>query len=156
MMGEKYTHKIPITILVCDDDADDRALTKLALEGARIANTLRFVEDGTQLLDYLYQRGTFDGETGSAPRPGLILMDLNMPNIDGREALRIIKDDPSLRDIPVVVLTSSHLGKDAVESHELGVTAFLQKPVTLSGLLEAMNVLDRYWLSIVELSPRSH
>ena len=156
MMGEKYTHKIPITILVCDDDADDRALTKLALEGARIANTLRFVEDGTQLLDYLYQRGTFDGETGSAPRPGLILMDLNMPNIDGREALRIIKDDPSLRDIPVVVLTSSRLGKDAVESHELGVTAFLQKPVTLSGLLEAMNVLDRYWLSIVELSPRSH
>ena len=156
MMGEKYTHKIPITILVCDDDADDRALTKLALEGARIANTLRFVEDGTQVLDYLYQRGTFDGETGSAPRPGLILMDLNMPNIDGREALRIIKDDPSLRDIPVVVLTSSRLGKDAVESHELGVTAFLQKPVTLSGLLEAMNVLDRYWLSIVELSPRSH
>ena len=156
MMRENNTHKIPITILVCDDDADDRALTRLALEGARISNTLRFVEDGAQLLDYLYQREAFGGETGSAPRPGLILMDLNMPNVDGREALRIIKDDPSLRDIPVVVLTSSRLGKDAVESHELGVTAFLQKPVTLSGLLEAMNVLDRYWLSIVELSPRSH
>ena len=156
MMRENNTHKIPITILVCDDDADDRTLTKLALEGARISNTLRFVEDGAQLLDYLYQRGPFGGETGSAPRPGLILMDLNMPNIDGREALRIIKDDPSLRDIPIVVLTTSRLGKDAVESYELGVTAFLQKPVTLSGFLEAMNVLDRYWLSLVELSPRSH
>ena len=156
MMRENNTHKIPITILVCDDDADDRTLTKLALEGARISNTLRFVEDGAQLLDYLYQRGPFGGETGSAPRPGLILMDLNMPNVDGREALRIIKDDPSLRDIPIVVLTTSRLGKDAVESYELGVTAFLQKPVTLSGFLEAMNVLDRYWLSIVELSPRSH
>ena len=156
MMRENNTHKIPITILVCDDDADDRTLPKLALEGARISNTLRFVEDGAQLLDYLYQRGPFGGETGSAPRPGLILMDLNMPNVDGREALRIIKDDPSLRDIPIVVLTTSRLGKDAVESYELGVTAFLQKPVTLSGFLEAMNVLDRYWLSIVELSPRSH
>ena len=155
MTRHSHTHKIPITIHQCDDDADDRTLTRLALEGARIANTLRFVEDGAQLLDYLYQRGAYGGETGAAPRPGLILMDLNMPNVDGREALRIIKEDPKLRDIPVVVLTTSRLGKDAVDSYEMGVTAFLQKPVTLSGLLEAMNVLDHYWLEIVELAPRS-
>ncbi len=147
-------HKIPITILVCDDDEDDRMLTKLALEGAHVSNTIKFVEDGAKLLDYLYQRGEYAGETGAAPRPGLILMDLNMPNVDGREALKLIKDDPSLRTIPIVVLTTSRLGRDVIESYELGVTAFMQKPVTLTGFLEAMNVLDRYWLEIVELSPR--
>ncbi len=153
MNGEHGLHKIPITILVCDDDEDDRMLTKLALEGAHICNALEFVEDGVHLLDYLYQRGPFAGETGRAPRPGLILMDLNMPNMDGREALRLIKNDPTLRTIPIVVLTTSRLGKDVMESRDLGVTAFIQKPVTLTGFLEAMNVLDHYWLQIVELSP---
>src|SRR5438874_13797079 len=84
-------HKIPITILVCDDDEDDRMLTQQALEDAHISNDLRFVEDGEQLLDYLYQRGEYAGETGAAPRPGLILLDLNMPKLDGREALQRIK-----------------------------------------------------------------
>ncbi len=154
MMRNGSVHKIPITILVCDDDEDDRMLTRLALEGAHISNELKFVEDGAALLEYLYQRGAYAGETGKAPRPGLILMDLNMPNVDGREALKRIKEDPSLRDIPVVVLTSSRLGRDVIESFELGVTAFVQKPVTLTGFLEAMNVLDRYWLEIVELAPK--
>ena len=153
MTAARGLHKIPITILVCDDDEDDRMLTKLALEGAHICNPLQFVGDGVQLLDYLHQRGPYAGELGLAPRPGLILMDLNMPNIDGREALRHIKEDASLRSIPVVVLTSSRLGKDVIESRELGVVAFIQKPVTLTGFLEAMNVLDRYWLQIVEMSP---
>ena len=154
MMRDASVHKIPITILVCDDDEDDRMLTRLALEGAHISNELKFVKDGAALLDYLKQRGEFAGETGDAPRPGLILMDLNMPNLDGREALKRIKDDPSLRDIPVVVLTVSRLGRDLIESFELGVTAFIQKPVTLTGFLEAVKVLDRYWLEIVELAPR--
>jgi len=151
MMQDK--HKIPITILICDDDEDDRMLTQQALEDAHISNELRFVEDGEQLLDYLYQRGQFSGETGKAPRPGLILLDLNMPNMDGREALKIIKADPTLRDIPVVVLTTSGLGEDVINSYRLGVNSFITKPVTFSGLVEAMNVLGRYWLEIVELPP---
>jgi CheY-like chemotaxis protein len=146
-------HKIPITILICDDDEDDRMLTQQALEDAHIANNLRFVEDGEQLLDYLHQRGEFAGETGSAPRPGLILLDLNMRRMDGREALQRIKSDPRLSDIPVVVLTTSSLDADIVESYQLGVNSFITKPVTFSGLVEAMNVLGRYWLEIVELPP---
>jgi CheY-like chemotaxis protein len=128
-------------------------LTQQALEDAHIANNLRFVEDGEQLLDYLHQRGEFAGETGSAPRPGLILLDLNMRRMDGREALQHIKGDPRLSDIPVVVLTTSSLDSDIVESYQLGVNSFITKPVTFSGLVEAMNVLGRYWLEIVELPP---
>jgi len=151
MMYDK--HKIPITILICDDDEDDRMLTQQALEDAHISNDLRFVEDGEQLLDYLYQRGTFAGETGTAPRPGLILLDLNMPTMDGREALRLIKQDATLLDIPVVVLTTSSLDEDVIKSYRLGVNSFITKPVTFSGLVDAMNVLGRYWLEIVELPP---
>ena len=98
MMHRK--NKIPITILICDDDEDDRVLTQQALEDAHVSNALRFVEDGEQCLDYLYQRGEFAGETGLAPRPGLILLDLNMPKLGGREVLAAIKGDPTLRDIP--------------------------------------------------------
>ena len=146
-------HKIPITILICDDDEDDRLLTQQALEDAHISNNIRFVEDGEQLLDYLYQRGEFAGETGKAPRPGLILLDLNMPKLDGREALKAIKEDPALLDIPVVVLSTSRLDEDIARSYQLGVNSFITKPVTFSGLVEAMNVLGRYWLEIVELPP---
>lgn len=151
MMQDK--HKIPITILICDDDEDDRMLTQQALEDAHISNALRFVEDGEELMDYLYQRGRFSGETGSAPRPGLILLDLNMPKMDGREALQRIKRDITLHDIPVVVLTTSGLDEDVIRSYRLGVNSFITKPVTFSGLVEAMNVLGRYWLEIVELPP---
>jgi CheY-like chemotaxis protein len=151
MMQDK--HKIPITILICDDDEDDQALTRQALEDAHISNDLRFVEDGEQLLDYLYQRGEYAGETGAAPRPGLILLDLNMPKIDGREALQRIKGDPTLVDIPIVILTTSGLDADVIRSYRLGVNSFITKPVTFSGLVDAMNVLGRYWLEIVELPP---
>jgi CheY-like chemotaxis protein len=151
MMKDK--HKIPITILICDDDEDDRMLTQQALEDAHIANDFRFVEDGEELLDYLYQRGEFAGELGKAPRPGLILLDLNMPKMDGRAALKVIKSDQTLCDIPVVVLSTSQLNEDIVRSYKLGVNSFITKPVTFSGLVEAMNVLGRYWLQIVELPP---
>jgi CheY-like chemotaxis protein len=146
-------HKIPITILICDDDEDDRMLTQQALEQAHISNALQFVEDGEQLLDYLYQRGAYAGEMGKAPRPGLILLDLNMPKMDGREALKVIKGDKTLCDIPVVVLSTSRFDQDIIRSYQLGVNSFISKPVTFSGLVEAMNVLGRYWLEIVELPP---
>ena len=145
---------IPITILICDDDEDDRLLTKEALEQAHISNSLRFVEDGEQLLDYLYQRGAYAGETGAAPRPGLILLDLNMPKLGGREVLAIIKGDKTLHDIPIVVLSTSQLDEDISRSYQLGVNSFISKPVTFSGLVDAMHVLGRYWLEIVEL-PRT-
>src|SRR5579885_3500677 len=95
-----------ITILLADDDADDRMLTKEALAESRLANDLRFVEDGEQLLDYLNRRGRYSSPQES-PRPGLILLDLNMPRKDGREALRELKSDPNFRHIPIVVLTTS-------------------------------------------------
>src|ERR1017187_9913081 len=151
MMHDRY--KIPSTILVCDDDEDDRMLTRQALEHAHISNSVRFVADGEQLLDYLYRRGEFAGESGKAPRPGLILLDLNMPKMDGREALKVMKKDPALLDIPVVVLSTSRLDEDIVRSYRLGVNSFIPKPVTFSGLVEAMNILGRYWLEIVELPP---
>ena len=147
-------HRIPITILLCADDEDDRMLTIQALEEAHVSNVVETVEDGEQLLDYLYQRGIYAGENGTAPRPGLILLDLNMPKMDGREALKVIKGDKTLRDIPVVVLTTSRADQDILRSYELGVNSFISKPVTFSGLVEAMNVLGRYWLEIVELPPQ--
>lgn len=148
-----HHHKIPVTILIADDDEDDRTLTRQALEDAHISNDLRFVEDGEQLLDYLYQRGAFGGERGLAPRPGLILLDLNMPKMDGREALKVIKGDPDLQDIPIVVLTTSSLSQDVARSYKLGVNSYITKPVTFTGLVAAMQVLGRYWLEIVELPP---
>jgi len=146
-------HKIPITILVCDDDEDDRMLTQQALEAAHVSNSIRFVVDGEDLLDYLYQRKAYGGETGLAPRPGLILLDLNMPKMGGREALKVIKEDKTLKDIPIVVLSTSRLDEDIVRSYKLGVNSFISKPVTFTGLVAAMNVLGRYWLEIVELPP---
>jgi len=143
----------PITILMADDDEEDRMLTRKAFELNHLGNDLRFVEDGEELLEYLYQRGRYAGETGSAPRPGLILLDLNMPKLDGRDALKIIKADASLRDIPVVVLTTSRADHDIQRSYDLGVNSFISKPVTFPGLVNAMNVLGRYWLEIVELPP---
>ncbi len=146
-------HMIPITLLVCDDDEDDRRLTKEALEHAHIANTVKFVADGTQLLDYLHQRGAYAGEIGLAPRPGLILIDIDMPTLDGREALTIIRSDPSLCTIPIVMLTPPRHVNDIGQTPEPGATVFMEKPVTLTGLLEALQTLGRYWLDIVEPPP---
>lgn len=148
------THRIPVTILICDDDEADRMSTRQALEDAHVANTLRFVEDGEQLLDYLHQSGVYAGETGAAPRPGLILLDLHMPRMDGREALARIRSDPALADIPVVMLTTSPVHAELSEGDRLGISAFLRKPVTFAGLVEAMDVFGRYWLEIVEPPPR--
>jgi CheY-like chemotaxis protein len=141
-----------ITILLADDDADDRMLAKDALKESRLANDLRFVENGEELLDYLRRRGAFE-RPESSPTPGLILLDLNMPRKDGREALAEIKSDPALRHIPVVVLTTSKAEEDIYRSYDLGVNSFITKPVTFDGLVAVMRTLGTYWFEIVELPP---
>jgi CheY-like chemotaxis protein len=141
-----------VVILMADDDADDRELTKEALAESRLANDLHFVEDGAALLDYLYQRGAYS-KPGSAPRPGVILLDLNMPRKDGREALREIKADPNLRTIPVVVLTTSKAEEDIARSYDLGANSFISKPVTFQGLVDVVRGLGQYWFDIVALPP---
>jgi CheY-like chemotaxis protein len=140
----------PITILMADDDADDRMLTKDALEESRVMNNLYFVEDGEELMDYLYQRGDY-AEPAKAPRPGLILLDLNMPRKDGREALREIKADPTLRRIPIVIMTTSKAEEDVYRSYDLGANSFITKPVTFERLVELMRALGQYWIEFVEL-----
>ena len=140
----------PITILIADDDDDDRMLARDALSESRLANDLRFVEDGEELLAYLRREGKFS-DPASSPRPGLILLDLNMPRKDGREALREMKGDPTLRSIPVVVLTTSKAEEDIYKTYDLGVNSFITKPVTFDGLVAVMQGLRRYWFEIVEL-----
>ena len=139
-----------ITILMADDDADDRTFARNALECSRLANCLRCVEDGEELLEYLNRRGRY-AAPDSAPRPGLILLDLNMPRVDGREALQAIKADSDLRRIPIVILTTSHAEEDIYRSYDLGANSFISKPVTFAGLVEVMRDLGRYWFEIVEL-----
>jgi CheY-like chemotaxis protein len=139
-----------ITILMADDDADDRELARDAVEESRLRNDLRFVEDGEELLEYLLRRGKYV-DAASSPRPGLILLDLNMPRMDGREALRAIKACPSLRQIPVVVLTTSRAEEDIFASYDTGASSFITKPVTFSSLVETVKALGRYWLEIVDL-----
>ena len=140
----------PIVILMADDDADDRMLTKDALTESRVLNDLRFVEDGEELLDYLKGRGAYTDREKS-PRPGLILLDLNMPKKDGREALKEIKADPELRRIPVVVMTTSKAEEDVYRSYDLGASSFITKPVTFDRLVELMRTMGQYWVEFVEL-----
>lgn len=140
----------PITILMADDDEEDRMLTQKAFELNRLGNDLRFVEDGEDLLDYLHQRGKY-ADPASAPRPGLILLDLNMPRLDGREALAAIKSDPSLRRIPVVVMTTSEADQDIARSYDLGANSYVTKPVTFDSLAQVIKALDQYWFEIVAL-----
>ncbi len=142
----------PVTILMADDDADDRDFTRTAMQESRLVNELRCVEDGEELLDYLLRRGRYTDPKDS-PRPGLILLDLNMPRKDGREALREIKSDPGLKHIPIVVLTTSKAEEDVLRSYNLGANCFITKPVTFEGLVEVVKVLDKHWLQIVELPP---
>lgn len=144
----KEARKLPV-ILMADDDPDDRMLAKEALAENRLANELHFVEDGEELIDYLKQKGKYNAD--NAPKPGLVLLDLNMPKMDGREALKIIKNDSNLRKIPVIVLTTSKAEADILKSYELGVNSFITKPVTFDELVEVTRQIGRYWFGIVEL-----
>ena len=142
--------KKSITILMADDDEDDCLLVSKAFEASRLANDLRFVADGEELMDYLKHRSRYaDAET--APRPGLILLDLNMPRKDGREALKEIKEHAGLKEIPVVVLTTSKEDEDILRSYNLGANSYITKPVTFEGLCDVMKSLGKYWFEIVEL-----
>ncbi|HEY3728427.1 MAG TPA: response regulator [Solirubrobacteraceae bacterium] len=140
----------PLTILLADDDEEDRELARDALQDARLANEMKFVYDGQDLLDYLHRVGRWS-EPDAAPRPGIILLDLNMPKKDGREALAEIKADDSLRRIPIVVLTTSKDEADVLRTYDLGVSSFITKPVTFAGLVEVMRTWTQYWFEIVEL-----
>lgn len=143
-------NKKPITILLADDDDEDIMLSREALEESRLANDLRVVKDGQELTDYLLRKGDYSDPEDS-PRPGLILLDLNMPRKDGREALQEIKDNPELRSIPIVVLTVSDADEDIYDSYDLGVNSYIQKPVTFDSLVDIMKTIGLYWFQIVEL-----
>lgn len=144
----------PITILMADDEAADCLLVKAAVERARLHNDLRFVENGVELMDYLFRRGKYS-KASEAPRPGLILLDLNMPRKDGREALAEIKADAGLQQIPVVVLTASRADEDFWRAHNLGADMYLVKPVTFETLITVVKSLGMYWFEIVEPPPES-
>jgi CheY-like chemotaxis protein len=146
-------NKTPVTILLAEDDPEDRYLIDEALSESRIPHNLETVEDGEELLDYLYRRGKYADEDLFPPRPRLILLDLNMPRKDGREVLEEIKSDPELRRIPIVVLTNSRAEEDVVRSYDLGVNGYISKPVSYMGLLNAMRALGFYWLEISRLPP---
>ena len=143
---------MPITILMADDDADDRRLTQEALEEGRLMNELRFVMHGEELMDYLRHEGKY-APPAVAPRPGLILLDLNKPRKDGRSVLQEIKSDPELRTIPVVVLTTSKADEDVYKSYDLGVNSYIVKPVTFEALVDILQTLEKYWFQIVQLPP---
>ena len=139
-----------ITILLADDDPDHRQLTRDAFAENRLVNELHCVEDGEELMDYLHRRGRYRDLNGEA-LPGLILLDLNMPRKDGREALKEIKADPELRRVPIVVLTTSKAEEDILRSYDLGVNSYITKPVTFKSLVELVKVLGQYWFEVVKL-----
>ena len=141
----------PFTILLADDDEEDRELARDALQDSRLANQMKFVVDGQDLLDYLGHEGRWAGPGADAPRPGIILLDLNMPKKDGREALAEIKADESLRRIPIVVLTTSSDEADILSSYDLGVSSFITKPVTFGALVDVMRTWTQYWFEIVQI-----
>ncbi len=141
--------KKSVVILIADDDLDDRIMTQEALNDYNVINQVKSVEDGVELIDYLRRNGKFNNPIEN-PRPDLILLDLNMPKIDGREALKIIKSDPDLRSIPIIVLTTSNSDIDVIKSYDLGVNCFISKPVTFTRFIEVIRTMGKYWFEIVE------
>lgn len=139
-----------VLVLMAEDDADDRFLVEDAMHEAHLKNEINFVTDGEELMDYLLQRNAF-ADANRFRRPGIILLDLNMPRKDGREALKEIKDHPDLRRIPVVVLTTSKAEEDIIRTYDLGVSGYITKPVSFEGLIDVMRAIGRYWFEIVEL-----
>jgi len=137
-------------ILMAEDDADDCMLAKKAMQENRIANPLTVVSNGEELLEYLQHRGKYS-DAKKAPKPCLVLLDLNMPKMDGREALKLIKDDKNLKGIPVVIMTTSKAEEDILVSYNVGANSYITKPVTFDGLVKVVKALKDYWLEIVEL-----
>lgn len=146
----KAANKNTIEILVADDDLEDRMLIIDALRESKLTNKIHSVENGVELLDYLRNDGKYADEK-NYPTPGLILLDLNMPKKDGREALRELRADPRFRSIPVVVLTTSKAEQDVLRTYDLGANSFITKPVSFRALVDTMRALNTYWFEIVEL-----
>ena len=140
----------PITILVAEDDADDRKLLREAFAEAKLANDLRFVEDGVEVLDYLNRRGKFADPLAS-PKPGLLLLDLNMPRKDGREVLEELHANPCHGSTRVIVMTTSKSEDDIARTYALCAASYITKPVTFESLVEVIKAIGHYWLEIVEL-----
>jgi len=140
-----------IEILLVEDSPSDAALTKEALEAGKIANNLNRVVDGVEAMEYLRRQGTF----AKAPRPDLIMLDLNLPRKDGRDVLRELKGDPSLRTIPVIVLTTSRSDKDVLQSYELNANCYITKPVDFQHFIDVVKSIENFWLSVVTLPPKT-
>lgn len=136
-------------IVMADDDADDRLLAKEAFEETQFNNELIFVEDGAELMDYLNRQGKY--KDTKARIPDLILLDLNMPKMDGREALQAIKSNCVFRKIPVIVMTTSRAEEDIAKTYDLGVNSFVSKPATFDGLVQTVRDLNNYWFNVVAL-----
>jgi CheY-like chemotaxis protein len=145
----------PITILMAEDDADDRLMVNEAFQESHVANDMHYVEDGLELLNYLRHQGKY-ADKASFPVPDLILLDLNMPRKDGREVLQEIKADPLLRHIPVIVLTTSKAEEDIVRSYDIGAASYITKPVTFEALVKIIKGLGEYWVQIVKLPPKKN
>jgi CheY-like chemotaxis protein len=137
---------------MADDDPDDRLLVQDAFDEVHLKNPFAFVEDGIELMDYLHRRGTYS-HLADTPLPGLILLDLNMPKKDGRTALKEIKEDPVLRTIPIVILTTSSAEEDILRTYDLGANSFIVKPVTFDKLVDIIRKVTNYWFEIVRLPP---
>ncbi|MCF7853346.1 MAG: response regulator [Candidatus Pacebacteria bacterium] len=144
------TNGRPIRILLVEDNPGDIELTKVALEENKLNNNLHVVMDGEEASDYLYRRGNYT----DAPRPDLILLDLNLPRKDGRQVLEEIKSDPDLSDIPVVILTTSAADEDILRAYQLHVNCYVRKPLDLDQFVKVVQSIESFWLSIVELPDR--
>ncbi|CAM5698427.1 DNA-binding response regulator OS=Streptomyces alboniger OX=132473 GN=CP975_17080 PE=4 SV=1 [Streptomyces alboniger] len=140
----------PVDVLLVEDDPGDELMTREAFEDNKIGNTLHVVRDGEEALDFLYRRGEHTG----APRPDLILLDLNLPKYDGRQVLERIKSDPDLTDIPVVVLTTSAAEEDILRSYKLHANAYVTKPVDLDQFIAAVRQIDDFFVQVVRLPRR--
>jgi chemotaxis family two-component system response regulator Rcp1 len=139
----------PVEILLVEDNPGDYRLTQEALREGKVFNNLHWARDGVEAIDFLKRRGAHAG----APRPDIILLDLNLPKKDGREVLSEIKNDVDLRPIPVVILTTSKAEEDIVKSYELHANCYVTKPVDLEKFIVVVQSIDRFWLSIVTLPP---
>jgi CheY-like chemotaxis protein len=142
--------EVPTSILIAEDDPDDRFLISEALREAELLNDVYFVEDGEALMDFLFHKDQY-ADPSLFPRPALILLDLNMPKKDGREALSEIKSNPDLRQIPIVALTTSTAEEDISRTYDLGVSGYITKPVHFTELVEVMKTLGQYWFDVVLL-----
>ena len=137
-------------ILLAEDDPGDQELIRRAFRESRFTNELRFVNDGEEVLDYLFQRGKYS-EPSENPSPDLLLLDLNMPKMDGKEVIEKVRAVPELCSLPIVVLTTSQSEEDILRSYRLGANSYIIKPLTLNKFLSAIHKLESYWLEIVVL-----